>query len=99
MTTSQSISSKLDARLKKSDPRVQNYVSALEKKNAKLEKEIAELEVENMSLRKSVNSLTSELKDYLEFKKGISELSHDALKDLSESLKKSLHNSKSPTKE
>jgi CRISPR/Cas system CMR-associated protein Cmr1 (group 7 of RAMP superfamily) len=52
------VSKKLEAKLKKSDSDVQNFIIALQKKQAKFKKEIGDLEVENMSLRDDIKTLS-----------------------------------------
>lgn len=50
-------SSELQAKLKKSDPKVQRYVTALKAENEKLECQIAKLEAEKVTLESRIKAI------------------------------------------
>jgi hypothetical protein len=47
----------LNSKLKKTDPEIQNYISALKKENLKLQKQIVKLQAKNVTLNNRITAL------------------------------------------
>jgi hypothetical protein len=83
MTNGLSISQKLEAKLKKTDPDIQQYIIAIHKKKRKLE-------IQNMRLIEMVDTLQSKIKEHYKTKYSFDKLSKEEIVQLSDLLKKAI---------